>query len=322
MVSPDIPLILPKRTPAMILSCGEALIDMLPRETTGGEPAFAPYPGGSVFNTAIALGRLGAPSAFFSGLSSDLFGQMLTRALTASHVDSAPAHVSDRPTTLAFVELTGGQARYAFYDENTAGRMLTPADLPSLGPEVQALFFGGISLVVDPCGSAYEALMDHESAHRTTMLDPNIRPSFITDEAAYRARMARMIGHADIVKLSDEDLHWLMGGGPLEELGRALLSQGPKLVLITRGAEGATGLTARDTVHVPGTPVTVADTVGAGDTFNAGVLAALHRADALAKDAVAALDADTVRAALGLGTRAAAVTVSRAGANPPWASEL
>ena len=132
----------------MILSCGEALIDMLPRVTTGDEPAFAPYPGGAVFNTAIALGRLGAPSAFLSGLSTDLFGRMLTDALEASRVDTALAIRSDRPTTLAFVTLTNGQASYAFYDENTAGRMIAEADLPTLPETVEALFFGGLFLML------------------------------------------------------------------------------------------------------------------------------------------------------------------------------
>ncbi|KKL21687.1 hypothetical protein LCGC14_2442940, partial [marine sediment metagenome] len=130
----------------MILCCGEALIDMLPR-THGGEKSFAPHAGGAVFNTAIALGRLGCDTAFFSGLSDDLFGQMLTDALAASGVDASPAARSDRPTTLAFVTLTDGQASYAFYDENTAGRMLSQDDLPTLGPDTQALFLGGISLV-------------------------------------------------------------------------------------------------------------------------------------------------------------------------------
>ena len=131
----------------MILSCGEALIDMLPRQTSAGEDAFAPYPGGAVFNTAIALGRLGAPSGFFCGLSRDLFGEILQQALAASHVDSSHAVLSDRPTTLAFVKLVEGQASYAFYDENTALRMMTPTDLPDLPDDISALFLGGISLV-------------------------------------------------------------------------------------------------------------------------------------------------------------------------------
>ncbi len=106
----------------MILSCGEALIDMLPRETTLGEPAFSPYAGGAVFNTAIALGRLGVPSGFFTGLSTDLFGEILDQTLAASKVDTSLCARSGRPTTLAFVKLVDGQATYAFYDENTAGR--------------------------------------------------------------------------------------------------------------------------------------------------------------------------------------------------------
>ncbi len=147
----------------MILCCGEALIDMLPRETASGESAFAPHAGGSVFNTSIALGRLGAPVQFFSGLSSDLFGDVLREEVAASKVDSTPASISDRPTTLAFVKLTDGHASYAFYDENTAGRMLSPEDLPAT--QADALFFGGISLVVEPCGAAYEAMMLHQQRH-------------------------------------------------------------------------------------------------------------------------------------------------------------
>lgn len=306
----------------MILCCGEALIDMLPRRTTGDEPAFAPYAGGAVFNTAIALGRLSAPTGFFSGLSTDLFGEVLTDTLAASHVNTALCARSRRPTTLAFVKLVNGQATYAFYDENTAGRLLSVADLPVLPPSVTALFFGGISLVNDPAASTYATLMAREAPDRVTMIDPNIRPGFITDEAAYRARIAAMIALADIVKLSDEDLHWLEGVGEIADLARGLLAKGPKLALITEGAKGARAITATQDRFVAATPVTVADTVGAGDTFNAGALAALHAAGALEKAALASLPDATLDAALSLGTRAAAVTVSRPGANPPWAHEL
>ncbi|MCG6902932.1 MAG: carbohydrate kinase [Rhodobacter sp.] len=306
----------------MILSCGEALIDMLPRQSAAGEDAFAPYPGGAVFNTAIALGRLGAPAGFFSGLSRDLFGEMLQTALADSHVSTSLAVTSDRPTTLAFVKLTDGHASYAFYDENTAGRMLTPADLPALPDDISALFFGGISLVGDPCGSAYEALMTREAATRVTMIDPNIRPSFITDEPGYRARIERMIALADIVKLSDEDLHWLCGQGSVGTLARSILERGPKVVLITEGSSGARAITASTEVVVPANKVTVADTVGAGDTFNAGVLAALNQMQALSKSALTSLDDRILTGALSMGVRTAAITVSRAGANPPWAHEL
>ncbi|MCA3513522.1 MAG: carbohydrate kinase, partial [Rhodobacter sp.] len=224
----------------MILSCGEALIDMLPRETAAGEAAFAPYAGGAVFNTAIALGRLGAPSGFFTGLSTDLFGQILDRTLAASGVDTTLCARSARPTTLAFVTLVNGQATYAFYDENTAGRLLSTADLPALPASIDTLFFGGISLVNDPAATAYETLQARAgAAGRVTMIDPNIRPGFIRDTGAFRARINRMIAAADIVKLSDEDLRWLYGDGQPDDLARAILSKGPKVVFITEGAKGA-----------------------------------------------------------------------------------
>lgn len=307
----------------MILSCGEALIDMLPRTTTLGEPAFSPYAGGAVFNTAIALGRLGAPSAFFSGISNDMLGQILTETLEASKVDTSLTARSDRPTTVAFVKLVDGQATYAFYDENTAGRLLAESELPALPASLGTLFFGGISLVNDPAASTYEALQARESATRVTMIDPNIRPGFIAGkEAQYRARIERMIARADIVKLSDEDLHWLMGTGDVSSLARQILDKGPKIVFITEGAAGARAITATQNRFVAATRVTVADTVGAGDTFNAGALCALHEAGALTKSALVTLSDDTLDAALTLGTRAAAITVSRAGANPPWRHEL
>lgn len=307
----------------MILSCGEALIDMLPRISTLGEPAFAPYAGGAVFNTAIALGRLGVPSGFFSGISTDMLGDILADTLQASQVDTALCARSNRPTTVAYVKLVNGQATYAFYDEGTAGRLLAVSDLPMLPDTVKTLFFGGISLVNDPAASTYEALQARESATRVTMIDPNIRPGFIAGkEAEYRPRIERMIARADIVKLSDEDLHWLLGAGDLETLARQIIERGPKVVFITEGAAGARAVTATKNRFIVARAVTVADTVGAGDTFNAGALAALHGAGALTKPRLAAITDAELDAALTLGTRAAAVTVSRAGANPPWAHEL
>ncbi|PJI85022.1 fructokinase [Yoonia maricola] len=301
----------------MILCCGEALIDMLPRETTAGENAFAPHAGGSVFNTAVALGRLDAPVQFFSGLSSDLFGDVLRAQLTASQVDSSPAAISDRPTTLAFVTLTDGHASYAFYDENTAGRMLSEADLPET--QADALFFGGISLVVEPCGAAYEAMMLREAPQRLTMIDPNIRPSFITDEDAYRARLTRMLGVADIIKTSDEDLEWIVGNTDAKAL---LDSTGAQVVLLTRGGEGVSIVTANGTYDEPAQKAEVVDTVGAGDTFSAGFMAQLHASGHLTKDGITHAGEDGLRAAAAFGAKVAAITVSRAGANPPWASEL
>lgn len=305
----------------MILCCGEALIDMLPRQTGSGEMAFAPYPGGAVFNTARALGRLGAATGFLCGLSSDLFGVQLLAALHESLVMTELCPISDRPTTLAFVTLQDGQARYAFHDENTALRGLSQAELPLIPPHVSTLFFGGISLVGEPCGSTFEALCA-EAGDRVVMLDPNIRPGFLRDVAAYRARLSRMMARADILKFSDEDLHWLAPDRTEAEAVAAMLEQGAALVLITRGAQGATAWTKGGSRDRPALPVTVVDTVGAGDTFNAGFLAALSAAGLLDPAALRALGPQDIDAALLLATRVAGITASRAGANPPWRHEL
>jgi len=306
----------------MILCCGEALIDMLPRTTTLGEDAYAPYAGGAIFNTAIALGRLGVPTGFFTGLSDDMMGDILRKTLGESGVDYSYCATLSRPTTVAFVKLVDGHATYAFYDEGTAGRMITEAELPALGEDCEAIHFGAISLIPEPCGSTYEALLKREHETRVISLDPNIRPGFIKDKDAHMARIRRMAAMSDIVKFSDEDLAWFGLEGDEDALARHWLHHGAKLVVVTRGAEGAVGYTADHKVTVPSERVTVVDTVGAGDTFDAGVLASLKMQNLLTKQQVAKLSEEQIAKTLALGARAAAVTVSRAGANPPWAKEI
>ena len=306
----------------MILCCGEALIDMLPRTTTLGEDAYAPYAGGAIFNTAIALGRLGVPTGFFTGLSDDMMGDILRKTLGESGVDYSYCATLSRPTTVAFVKLVDGHATYAFYDEGTAGRMITEAELPALGADCEAIHFGAISLIPEPCGSTYEALLKREHETRVISLDPNIRPGFIKDKDAHMARIRRMAAMADIVKFSDEDLAWFGLEGDEDALARHWLHHGARLVVVTRGAEGAVGYTAGHKVTVPSERVAVVDTVGAGDTFDAGVLASLKMQNLLTKQQVAKLSEEQIAKALALGARAAAVTVSRAGANPPWAKEI
>jgi fructokinase len=308
----------------MILCCGEALIDMIPTPTTTGTDGFVPHSGGAVFNTSIALGRQGISVGMVTGLSSDMFGVQLAGALDASGVDRAHIVTSDRPTTLAFVKLTDGHAEYSFFDENSAGRMLTPADMPALPDDVGALFFGGISLACEPCADAYAALLAREHGEKVVMIDPNIRPTFIADKDRFLTRMRSMIALADIVKVSDEDLDWIIAEDmPLADKVAALLAQGPSLIILTRGSEGATGYLKDGTsVSVSATKVEVVDTVGAGDTYNAGFLAKLSELGALTKDQIAALPHDILTQALEHGGRTAAITVSRAGANPPWANEL
>lgn len=318
---------MPAPLPASIpelLCAGEALIDMVPRDTPEG-PAFLPLPGGSVFNTAIAAARLGAPTLFWYGLSTDLFGDQLRAALDSAGVDARLCHPVDRPSTLAFVTLNEGQARYLFLDENTAGRMLTPGDIPAVPAEVGALFIGGISLVGEPVGSAMEALaakVAGDGQGRLIMLDPNIRPGFIRDEAAYRARIGRLLALSDVVKLSDEDLLWLHGPGDLAEQARKVRVLGPHLVLVTQGARGVHAFAGDWDVQAAAPEVTVVDTVGAGDTFNAGVLTALAEAGALSRAGVRAMSRENAANVLAFATRAAGISVTRVGANPPWRREM
>lgn len=301
----------------MILCAGESLIDMVPQNG-----AFRPFAGGAVYNTTVALGRLGEPTAYLWPISRDPFGEVLLRPLTEAGVDTDLCPRSDHLTTLALVTLTGGEARYSFYDEGSAGRMLSACDIPTLPDRIAAIFAGGISLVPDPCGGAIEHLIRENHMRLPIMLDPNIRPFFITDAESYRARLDRLIAMADIVKLSSDDLEWLHPDLSPEEAARRVLAQGPLMVLQTGGEKGAQAIWSGQTVMAPAVRTTVADTIGAGDTFNAGVLASLRRQNLLDKDALAAITADQIHTALTLGACVAAITVSRPGANPPWAHEM
>jgi len=307
----------------MILCCGESLIDMIPMPTRDGPDGYVPHVGGAVLNTAVALGRLETRTALLTGLSSDAFGEQIAQSLRDSNVDTSYAVTSDRPTTLAFVHLTDGHASYAFFDENSATRMIGPGDLATEGVQADALFFGGISLCNAPVADTLADLAARQS-DAVIMLDPNMRPGFATDVAAYRARLNRLIGLADIVKLSDDDLDLLF---PDASDHRARLSEiqqmGPKVVILTRGSAGALALAPNGArVDVGAPEVTPVDTVGAGDAFNAGVLAKLQALDLLDKPAIATLSDEALRVVLAYAARVAALTVTRSGANPPWAHEL
>jgi fructokinase len=280
----------------MIVCCGEALIDMLPRVTKEGLPAYLPMNGGSIFNTAIALGRQGVPTGFYSGLSTDFFGDSLKAGLSASHVSLKYVKVWDRPSTLAFVKLDNGQARYSFFDDNSAGRMLTRKDLPKLAKDVEALHFGSISLIPEPGGATLEALMKRECKTRVISFDPNIRPTVI--------------------------VKWITGKSDFAAAAKKWLKAGAKLVVITKGGEGVEAFTKAFSIRQSSVIVNVVDTVGAGDTFTAGLLASLRKAGRLTKKRITALDEETLKSCLSFAAKAAAITCSRPGADPPWAHEL
>ena len=290
---------------------------MVPDETG----AFAPLAGGAVFNTAIGLGRQGAPVGLLSGVSTDLFGAKLADELSNSNVSTDHLIRSDRPTTLAFVTLENGQAKYAFYDENTAGRLLDISDIPKTLPsEINALFFGGISLAVEPCADTYLEILKRYGADRLVMVDPNIRTGFILDEARYRERLEEILGHADVVKVSDEDLDWIDRRSVARaEKVKKLHDLGVTLVCMTMGADGVELYSAKGLIAQAQTPkMQVVDTVGAGDAFNAGFLTILHRHNALRKRDLGNVSETVITEAIEFATRFAADTVTRKGSDPGW----
>lgn len=308
----------------MILCCGEALIDMIPKPTNTGAMGFVPHDGGASLNTSVALGRLGVQVGLLSGVSTDIFGQQIAASLNASHVNASHLIRSDRPTTLAFVQLTNGSSAYTFMDENSAGRMIATSDLPEISDEVNAALFGGISLCLEPAAATYQTLQAKLAKKHVVMLDPNIRPKSIGDVVVYRNRLEAMIGLSDIVKVSDEDLNWLYPGSEsLASKLQKIRAAGPVVVILTRGGDGASAFLSDGTEVQAGIEkVKVVDTVGAGDTFNAGFLAKLSEMGLLSKDALRSTSGEDIQTALKFAAKVAAVTVSRAGANPPWRHEL
>ncbi|MFH8987511.1 carbohydrate kinase [Streptomyces sp. NPDC017940] len=280
-------------------------------------PALAPRLGGGPYNTAIALGRLGSPAAFCSRVSTDAFGDALLAGLRAAGVDVRHVQRGDEPTTLAVASIgADGSAGYSFYVDGTADRLFSaPSRLPD---GVRAMSFGTCSLALEPGATAYEQLM-RDAAERgvCTALDPNIRSGLIPDADTYRARFKSWLPSVTLLKVSEEDARWL-GGTPQE-----WLASGPAAVVVTRGGDGLRVYTrAGVEVSVPGVAVDVVDTIGAGDTVNAALLHALDARDALSADAVAGLGADDWETVLRFAARAAAITCSRAGAEPPYAREL
>jgi fructokinase len=300
----------------VIVVAGEALIDLVP-QGTGALAGLQPALGGGPYNTAVALGRLGSPTAFCSRTSRDAFGEALLGRLRESGVDLSSVQRGPEPTTLAVATIDGnGSAAYSFYVEGTADRLFSmPATLPE---GTRAVSFGTCSLVLEPGASAYEELLRAAAAQGLfTVLDPNIRPGLIPDADGYRARFKSWLPSVSLLKLSKEDAEWL-GGTP-----REWLSAGPSAVVITQGGDGLTAFTRSGAVYaVPGEEVDVVDTIGAGDTVNAALLHGLSARDALSPAALEALGADGWGQLLRFAARAAAITCSRAGAEPPYASEL
>ncbi|WP_395020443.1 carbohydrate kinase [Dongia sp.] len=309
----------------MIVSCGEALIDFMPIEHEGA-PAYRPFPGGSPFNVAIGLGRLGAPTGFLSRISTDFFGDLLLRTLHENGVDTRYVKRAADPSMLAFVShRPEGEPQYAFFANGAADRCITEHDLPAtLGDDVACLHLGlgAISTLAEPAASTFETLLKRESKRRVLALDPNVRPNLIKDRDAARARLESWVSLCDIVKVSCADFDWLYPDRSFEDSAVAWRNLGPKLVVMTLGADGAMALLDGAKVAVPGRKIGVVDTVGAGDSFHSALLAGLSERGLLTLDGMNKLDVGVLKILLDQAVAAAAITCSRAGANPPTKREL
>jgi fructokinase len=312
----------------VIVVGGEALVDLVPAPVTvrGELGPLLPRLGGGPYNTAVAVGRLGAPVSFLSRVSTDSFGDALIDRLLAAGVRTDLVQRGTEPTTLAVVTLAAdGSARYSFHTRGTADRLVTdPGPLPD---DVTTLSLGTLSLVLEPGASVYETMLRRESARgRLTVLDPNIRAGLIEDPAAYRARFTSWLPDIGVLKVSEDDALWLAdlpGDGDVVPVLAEWLRGGVTAVVLTRGSAGLTVFTgSTDRVDVPAVPARVADTIGAGDTVHAALLAWLDRHGVVSAGDVAKLDRQAWAEALGFASAAAAVTVSRVGAEPPYAAEL
>ena len=301
----------------MIVVGGEALIDLV----VHADGRMAAIPGGGPFNTARTIGRLGLRVSFVGGLSTDRFGQRLVARLGDDGVDASLAVRTDDPTTLAVAELdSAGVASYRFYLAGTSADALGPDDLPDLaGSIVTAIHVGTLGLVIEPLADAMEALVAQAADDAVVMLDPNCRPTATADRDAYLARVDRLLLRSDVVKVSTEDLAFLRPDLDPAAAVERLLDAGPRVVLWTDGGAGARIVTGRGTTMVAAPRVAVVDTVGAGDAFGGGFLAAWVGSGR----GRAELDGDeALLAATTHAVRVASFTCTRAGAEPPTTAEL
>mgnify|MGYP005840374211 CR=1 FL=1 len=318
----------------MIVCCGEALIDMVPYTTPDGIDTYRPLPGGSPYNSAIAMGRLGAPVSFMGRLSSDFFGTMLVNRLKENNVQTDLIVRSTQNSTLAFVKIEAGkEPQYAFYTEGTADRSFSGEDLPkSLPPDLHGILFGSISMTMEPVATTIEQFVFTQSKRADAeapviSLDPNIRPVMIHDHDRYVRRLESWISCATIVKISSADMEYVYPSLTREAALEKVLSLGPTLVVTTLGADGALAMGRRKdgsrfSAAASVVPVQVADTIGAGDTFHAGLLAWLELKGKLNRLALLQISEEDLHEALFFANKAASLVCTKHGAEPPTMAEM
>ncbi|VVM38549.1 carbohydrate kinase family protein [Pseudomonas fluorescens] len=311
----------------MYLVCGEALFDFFSEDDASGLASkvnFKAIAGGSPFNVAVGLRRLGVDAALFAGLSTDYLGRRLRQVLQDEGV--RPDYLADfaAPTTLAMVAVgANGSPQYSFRGEGCADRQLKLEHLPELGPEVRGLHIGSFSLVVQPIADTLLALVQRESGKRLISLDPNVRLNPEPNIDLWRSRVATLVELADLIKVSDEDLSLLYPGQDPQRVIEGWLQHRCQVVFLTRGGEGATVFSrSHGSWSVPACSVKIADTVGAGDTFQAALLTWLTEQQLDSVEGVQSLAREQIDGMLKFAVRAAALTCSKAGPDLPYRRQL
>lgn len=307
----------------MVCVIGEALIDLVMDPATVDSPGpkgYLAHPGGSPFNVAVGLARLGQPSRLLGRLSRDAFGRQLRAHAEANGVDLRHAVDAAEASTLAVVSLDADRnASYDFYRTGTADWQWSSQELDRMPADTAWIHTGSLASWIEPGAGVIADQLRRRRDRQPVVIsyDPNIRPALLPDHDAALAQVETMVGLSDVVKASAEDLDWLYPGQDVGEVLRRWRSLGPSVVVLTDGGRGARFLDAGgDLTTVPSRPVTVVDTVGAGDAFMAGLINALVDAGFSAGAIEAVPDAVTEAILV------AALTCARAGANPPTADEL
>jgi fructokinase len=311
----------PDRSPPTFAVIGEALIDLAAPADDGASIA---RPGGSPMNVAIGLARLGQPTAFVGRLSDDPFGTVLRRHLERSAVDLRHVVQAADPSTIALVELTGGQARYQF-SLRGADFQWAASELAFLPGGARAVHFGSLASWLAPGDAAVAGAIGRLRREGSVLIsyDPNVRPALLPDVTSARRQIEQSVGLAHVVKASAEDVAWLYGSDAADEVARRWLDLGAAVVVITSGPDGAIAWTpGRAPASRPAFPAPLVDTVGAGDAFMSGLLDALARRDLLAPTCLSELDdAVTLAGVLDDASLIAGITCSRPGADPPRRAE-
>ncbi|MBA2634068.1 MAG: carbohydrate kinase [Chloroflexi bacterium] len=300
----------------MIVVAGESLVDLLVR----ADGSVRAVPGGGPYNTARALARLGSTVAVAGCLSDDRFGEMLRRQLERDGVLLDFAVTTDHPTTLAVAEIEAdGTAHYRFYLTGTAASGLLPSHLSQLPTDAAVLHIGTLGLVMEPIGSTIEVLVGSVSDSVVVFADPNYRPAATGDPAAYRDRLDRLMPRIDVLKVGVDDLAWLHPGAEPLAAARTMVARGPVVALVTDGDAPVRVVTRSTVVELPVPSVPVVDTVGAGDAFGAGFVAAWTDAGHGRTDLG---DLDQVVAAAEYAITVGAMAATRHGADPPTRDEV